>query len=69
MTPEHEDAIRRAAVLGYRLAAIEQAVEYAETSGNARYLPVIIRQHIAAVEPQAPHELACARRIVRGIYE
>lgn len=69
MTPEHEAAIRRAAILGYHLAAIEHALDSLKAAGCMACLPEIIRQHVHAVAPHAPTELRIARRIVRGIYE
>jgi hypothetical protein len=68
MTPEHATAVRHAAELAYRLAAIEKSAAYAEQCGTTDTLPRIIRDILADVETVAPDDMTWARRAATGLY-
>ncbi|OPZ83651.1 MAG: hypothetical protein BWY76_02182 [bacterium ADurb.Bin429] len=68
MTDAHEAAVRRAAILAYKVAAIEKTVAFAERHGHTALLPRMIRDILADVERHAPEDMAIARRIAAGIY-
>ncbi|OPZ86748.1 MAG: hypothetical protein BWY76_00798 [bacterium ADurb.Bin429] len=68
MTPEHEAAVRRAAILAYKLASIEKSVVFAEQHGTVHLLPRIIADILADVASHAPDDMVWARKIAAGIY-
>ncbi|HOF89048.1 MAG TPA: hypothetical protein PLZ36_13240 [Armatimonadota bacterium] len=68
MTPEHEAAVRRAAILAYKLASIEKSVVFAEQHGTVHLLPRIVAEILADIEAYAPEDMEWARRIAAGIY-
>ena len=68
MTDAHDAAVKRAAVLAYKLASIEKSAEFAEQHATVHLLPRIIADILADVEHHAPDDMAIARRIAAGIY-
>ena len=68
MTPEHEAAVRRAAILAYKIGAIEKSVAFAEQHGTVHLLPRVIAEILADVATHAPDDMEWARKIAAGIY-